>query len=96
MQSMLGKLMYFWMRNTSVAQAVAMQPAVSSHGRWLSKLTMLIYVAVLSSVHDGFLLLHIACKCKRLYVLMVVTEYTERHKSEHQMNMEETYFRKRK
>jgi len=83
MQNTLKKLMYFWMINTDVSLEVSKHTMASSHGRWLSELKMTaISVVVLSSVHNGFLLLHIVCKCKQLYIIIVGTEHTENHKIE--------------
>jgi len=88
---MLEKSMYRWRMNTNVSLAVSQHTVASSHGRRLSELKIAISVVVLSSVHDGFLLLHIVCKCKRLYILIVGTEHTEKHQSERQMKIEGNY-----
>jgi hypothetical protein len=53
-------------------------------------------MVVLSSVQNGFLLLHIARKCKRLYMLIVVTDRTEKHQTERQTNIEENFSSNRK
>jgi len=80
--------MYFWMMNSNVSLEVSQHTVASSHGRWLSELKITaISVVVLSSVHNGFSLPHIARKCKELYILIVVTEHTERHQSERQMKI---------
>jgi hypothetical protein len=78
------------MLNNNMSLEVSKHTVASSHGRWLSELKITaISVAVLSSVHNGFLLLHIVRKCKQLYILIVVTEHTEKHKIECQMKIEE-------
>ena len=88
---MLEKSMNFWRMNTNLSLAVSQHFVASSHGRWLSELTIAISVVVLSSVPNGFSLLHIVRKYKRLYILTVGTEHTEKHHSEHQMKIEEYY-----
>jgi hypothetical protein len=80
---LLEKSMYLWMNSTTGSLAVALQAVRSSHGRLLSQLTMPISVVVLSSVHDGFLLLHIASKCAQRCALVVVTRYIDKNKSKH-------------
>ena len=45
---------------------------------------------------NGFLLLHIARKCKRLHKLIVVTEHREKHQTERQLKIEENYSSNRK
>ena len=92
---MLEKSMYLWRMNTNLYLAVSQRTVASSHGRRLSELKIAISVVVLSSVHDGYLLLHIVCKCKRLYIFIVGTEHTEKHQSEDQMKIEKNYFTNR-
>jgi hypothetical protein len=96
MQNMVEKTMYLRTMNTNVSRMVYWRNLASSHGRRISYLTTPISVVVLSSVHSGFLLLHIARKCIWLYIFTVVTEYTEQYKSERQMKTEEACSSKRK
>jgi hypothetical protein len=96
MQDMMEKLMYFWMMDINVSLVVSELTVASSHGKRLSELKIAFSVVVLSSIHNGFLLLHIVRKCKWLYILIVVTKHTEKHKTERQMKIEETYSSNRK
>jgi hypothetical protein len=52
---------------------------------------MPISVVVLSSVHNGFLQLHIARKCAQRCALIVVMKYADKHESKHEMDVVVTY-----
>jgi len=62
--------MYLWRMKTNLSMAVSEHTVASSHGRRPSELKIAFSVVVLSSVHDGFLLLHIVRKYKRLVILL--------------------------
>jgi hypothetical protein len=79
------------MNSTIVSPVVALPAVHSSHGRFLSKLTVPITVVVPSSVQDGFLLLHIARKCAQKCALIVVTKYIDKNESKHHMNLGVNY-----